>query len=74
MVSLIKALVDQKILTREKAADLLKQAGIDPSVLTQEAEAPTAPLLLRDPRSHRRRRLCASHTFLRSSSARCVRS
>lgn len=43
VLSLIRALVDSKVLTPEKAAELLKQSGIEPSALTQEAPAAAAP-------------------------------
>jgi hypothetical protein len=40
IVNLIRALVDQKLLTREKAQELLKQSGLDPGLLAApEAQA-----------------------------------
>ncbi len=43
VISLIRALVDQKILTPEKAAELLRQAGIEPSILAQKPAPGAAP-------------------------------
>ena len=43
LVTLVRALVDQNVLSVAKAEEMLRQAGIDPAVLTAPAGAPPPP-------------------------------
>lgn len=49
LVTLIQTLVDQGVLTAGKAQDMLRQAGIDPTLLVSSSRAPVSPVPSAEP-------------------------